>query len=69
MNKKSEIELERQILIKTVKSLVRLKHSVAADRELNDLLPEKVMEFENAVQHGQLLTLEIPEVNDVTTEA
>lgn len=67
MNKKSEIELERQLLMKTSRALIRLKHSLEADREINEVLPEQIMKFEKAAQQGELLTLPIPEVKDVTS--
>ena len=62
MNKKSPVEMERFRIIKINRTLIRLKHSLAADEELNDTLPDKLAEFDNAVQRGELLELE--EVTD-----
>lgn len=67
MIKKSEIELERAAMIKTARTLIRLKHALQADRELNEALPDLYIQFEKAAQNGELLTLPIPEVDDVTT--
>lgn len=68
MIKKSEIEMERARTIKITRSLIRLKHSLAADKEINDILPDRLIEFEKAVQDGELLTLPVPEVYDVSEE-
>ena len=65
MIKKSEIEMERARTIKITRALVRLKHSLAADEEINELLPDRLIEFDKAVQSGQLLSLPVPEVTNV----
>lgn len=57
MYKKSLIEMERQKTAKILRSLVRLKHSIAADEELNDRLPDTLAEFDTAIQVGELRTL------------
>lgn len=57
MNKKSPIEMERHRLLKVTRALIRLKHSLDADIELNDVLPDKIQEFDAALQSGQLLGL------------
>ena len=57
MYKKSDAELERFIITKATRTIVRLKHSLAADRELNEILPARLEEFDAAVQRGELLTM------------
>lgn len=59
MFKKSEAELEKAAIIKATRTLVRLKHSLAADREINEVLPDRLDQFNNALQSGTLLRLPI----------
>jgi hypothetical protein len=59
MYKKSEAELQRALITKATRTIVRLKHSLAADREINDVLPERLDEFDAALQRGELLTLPV----------
>jgi len=54
MNQKTKIEQARADFIKTVRTAVRLKHSLHADAELNELLPEKMKMFEKLIQKGIL---------------
>lgn len=39
MKQKSELEVAVAAALKSVRTAVRLKHSLAADRELNEVLP------------------------------
>lgn len=57
MYKKSDIEMERAKVLKFTRGLVRLKHSWAADVELNEILPERLQQFDAAIQNGELLAL------------
>ncbi len=57
MKKKTPIEMERDRITKVTRTLIRLKHSLAADRELNDVLPDTLAEFDEAVQGGMLTKL------------
>lgn len=57
MFRKSEAELERAAITKATRTLVRLKHSLAADREINSVLPDRLDEFDAALQRGELLSL------------
>lgn len=54
MRKRTEAEMERAKLIKAGRTIIRLKHSLAADKEINDLLPDTVAEFDQALANGQL---------------
>lgn len=55
MQAKSDVEFERYKLMKVARTLIRLKHSIEADRELNQLLPDSLLEFDQGVQNGELL--------------
>ena len=41
-------------MLKTVRTAIRLKHSLAADRELNEALPRAEKAFNEAVMKGEL---------------
>jgi len=57
MIQKTEIEMERDRLVKINRTLIRLKHSLLADQELNALLPGRLQDFDAAIQRGELLTV------------
>jgi len=50
-----DIALRRASLLKAARSAIRLRHSLAADEELNEVLPLLETEFVAAVQRGELL--------------
>lgn len=54
MQRKTPAEMQRHKIVKTTRALVRLKHSLAADEELNTLLPDTLEEFDEALARGQL---------------
>lgn len=64
MIQKDDIELRRAALLKAARSAVRLRHSLEADAELNELLPELERRFHQSIQQGQL-----PSVADMLREA
>ena len=39
---------------KIIRAAIRLKHSIAADNEINDTLKAELVKFEAAVQRGEL---------------
>ena len=49
----TEYERERKKLIKAVRSTIRLKHSLAADDELADVLPQILGEFDKTIAAGK----------------
>lgn len=49
-----EIEQRKFAMLKTLRTAVRLSHALAADAELNKLLPAAEKEFDRAVQRGEL---------------
>ena len=51
---KDDIELRKRALFKAARSAIRLKHSLEADAELNDLLPRLEREFDSAISRGRL---------------
>ncbi len=57
MHKKSKAEMERAKITKATKMLVRLKHSLAADEEINDVLPDRLEDFDAALQVGVIKRL------------
>lgn len=65
MKKKSEAEMERARIAKTARTLIRLKHSLAADEELNEFLPDKLEEFDAALARGQKLRAITAGLDDV----
>lgn len=54
MLKKTPIEMERHRIAKVTRSLIRLKHSLRADEEINNILPESLEEFDQALNTGEL---------------
>ena len=57
---KDKVDQRRADVLKTVRAMVRLKYSLMADRELNDVLPEAERRFDTAVNRGRL-----PEVLEI----
>ncbi len=64
MNKKSPAEMQRSRTIKAYRTLIRLRHSLAADEEINELIPDTLAQFDEALSNGELLELEFG-VDDV----
>ncbi len=57
MRKKTDIEMERQRVQKIARAAIRLKHSLEADVEINNVLPDTLAEFDAALQSGELKRL------------
>lgn len=53
--------MEKAKILKTARFLIRLKHSLRADEELNDLLPDMASDFDKSLQQGELKKLLNPE--------
>lgn len=60
---KDPIAMRKAALLKAARSMVRLRHSIAADEELNELLPRIENAFTAAVQSGTL-----PAVDELLSE-
>ena len=52
MRRKDKTEQARAELLKSVRTAIRLKHALAADRELNEVLPKAEALFEARVAEG-----------------
>ena len=57
MRKKSPAEMEQHRITKAARTIIRLKHSLKADEEINAVLPDTLDAFETALAKGELLTL------------
>lgn len=53
-----KIEVARKALVKTVRARVRLQYSLAADEELNVLVPDALTRFNDYVMSGKLPDME-----------
>ncbi len=54
MRKRTPEEMERSKVMKTTRTVIRLKHSLAADEEINAVLPDTLTEFEDKIARGEL---------------
>lgn len=59
MRKYNEHEMERRRVTKIMRTVIRLKHSLAADEELNARLPDTLDEFDAALARGELKQLDL----------
>ena len=55
MNKKDRITQEWLVRAKVLRTSIRLKHTIAADIEINERVSAEYKTFWNAVQMGELL--------------
>lgn len=62
MNKKTDIERERLKTAKAVRTAIRLKHSMNADDEINEKLPDVLVAFDSAIASGKRFELDIKSV-------
>jgi len=60
--KLDEAQLRRREMVKLLRVAVRAKHSVMADRELNDLLPAAEKAFDKALQRGTLKAIDVESI-------
>ena len=51
---RDKVDQARANMLKTIRTAVRLKHSIAADDELNEVLPMAEAKFNAAVMKGRL---------------
>lgn len=64
MRKKTTAEVQKAKITKATRTLIRLKHSLAADEEINAVLPDTLEEFDAAYANGELKQLKAG-LNDV----
>lgn len=57
MRKKTPAEMEKAKITKTARTIIRLKHSLAADEEINLVLPPTLEEFDEALARGEFKEL------------
>ena len=62
MRKLSPIEREKAKLLKLARTLIRAKHSAAADDELNEELPKLELQIDAAIQSGKVYELDVRSV-------
>ena len=67
MNGRTDIEQAIVNHMKIARDAIRLKHSIAADTELNTVLPALRTRLEAQAQHGILPALTVPELLDIGT--
>jgi hypothetical protein len=60
----TELEIERTALLKAARAAIRLKHSLAADREIYECLPKIEEAIDLAIQSGQPFELNPGQVFD-----
>ena len=54
---KSEIDMARLAIAKVTRAEVRLKYSLMADAELNEVLSQRLIDFDVALQSGTIPSL------------
>lgn len=57
MSSKTEIEMARLAIAKVTRAEIRLKHSLLADQELNEVLVERLRDFDLQLQSGTIPAL------------
>lgn len=65
MRKKTKAEMEKAGITKAERTLIRLKHSLKADEEVNDILPGTLAEFDTALMSGELKKLSSNLVDEI----
>lgn len=63
MYKKSDTEMELAILIKAYRNFIRFKHSVLADKEINETLPDVIADFNKRLQQGSLTSVDFESID------
>jgi len=51
---KTDIDLARASIAKVTRAEIRLKHSLLADAEINEVLKQRLLDFNKALQDGRL---------------
>lgn len=65
MRKKTRPEMEKAKIVKATRTLIRLRHSLAADEQLNEILPDTLAEFDEALARGELKKLKSDLVDEI----
>lgn len=61
---KTEIELSRAAIAKATRAEIRLKYSLLADEELNEVLAQRLADFDRSIQDGIIPSLSMRMVAD-----
>ena len=61
---KGEIEMARAAIAKVTRTEIRLKHSVLADQEINEVLAQRLRDFDIAIQSGVIPSIAMRVVTD-----
>lgn len=64
MIQKTEIEQQKAAVLKAFRTAIRLKHSLAADKEINERLPQVEADIDTALAEGRPLELTLGELLD-----
>lgn len=64
MPKKTDIELQKDEIADTVRTLIRMKHRQQANREINDRLYAAIDEFQKGLHDGELRQIPTGDVID-----
>ena len=67
MRRKTDVEMERHALEKIARTNIRLKHTIRADRELNESLCDMLEKFDDEVMRGKLPKIKLA-LNDLLKE-
>jgi hypothetical protein len=54
MTQKDEVAQAKANMFKVIRTAVRLRHSIAADEELNEVLSRAEQVFDTSIQNGEL---------------
>lgn len=58
--------MARAAIAKVTRTEIRLKHSVLADAEINEVLAQRLRDFDRALQNGVIPTIALTTVTDAT---
>ena len=62
--RKTQIELERMAASKAIRQVIRLKHAIEADREINERLYNFLEDFDEAIAAGKSYEFSLAEIID-----
>lgn len=57
MKSLTNLEIEKAAMLKAYRAAIRLKHAIAADREIYETLPQIEQQIDDALQSGTPLEL------------
>jgi hypothetical protein len=58
MIQKTDLEQSKASMLKAARMAIRLKHSLEADKEINEKLPELERRIDDAIQAGVTISLD-----------